>query len=530
MKNNTLANELELWGIERDYCLFTDGSIGFGFDVTPIDVSSFSDEGINQFAESLKNFINSLPPGTDVQFVQDIEAGNNEVIRTYEGLNENHDNIISNELTKAKIEKFEKMDVAGILPFHSLKVFMRKPFESALIKPSLFISKKKSLKITEERLVSEIQTIERLKNDFLQQFETLGLEARSLSGKQILNLAYKQWNPERELSLGNYNPENVRDDLLFTDVYIDELGFDLSTTHHKVISLKTLPENTYASMARLLRHLPFNSRTFLSIHIPDQTKEIESLQSQRRVAFSMAMGKTTGVSDLESQSKLQDLEQLLEETMSSNEKVFHVSLNILLRSINEDDLNDQVSQTLSLIRELSGSEGLVETIASFDIFKQMSVPNARSTERSRRLKSSNLSDLIPIYAPWRGHKKPSLMLRSSSGSLLSFDPFDSSHSNANQLISAGSGAGKSFFCNLFILQTLKEKSKVFFVDIGGSYRKLCENLDGQYIPLGVDCGISINPFDLPDGETEPTHHKIKFLVGLVELMTKEENSIGLPKL
>lgn len=530
MKENNLANELELWGIEKDFTLFTDGSIGFGLDITPIDVSSFDDDNINQFTEALKNFINSLPPNTDIQFVQDIKAGNDQTINDYENLNQNPDNILSNDLAIEKISSFRTMDEAGVLPFHSLKVFIRKPFESALVKSSLFVSKKKSLKITEENLNRELKTAERLKNDILQQFESLNLEATLLPANEILKLVYKQWNPTRQENLQRYNPENVRDDLLFTDVYIDESGFDLSNMHHRVISLKSLPENTFASMARLLRHLPFDSRTSLSVHVPDQTKEIESLQSQRRVAFSMAMGKTSGVSDLESHSKLRDLEELLEEMIATGEKIFHVSLNILLRSHDEEDLNDQVSQTLSLIRELSGSEGLVETIASFDIFKQMSVPNARSKERSRRLKTSNLSDLIPIYAPWRGHPKPSLMLRSSAGSLLSFDPFDSSHTNANQLISAGSGAGKSVFCNLFILQTLKENSRVFFVDIGGSYQKLCENLDGQYIPLGVDCNISINPFDLPPGEKEPSHHKIKFLVGLVELMTKEETSLGLPKL
>ena len=84
--------------------------------------------------------------------------------------------------------------------------------------------------------------------------------------------------------------------------------------------------------------------------------------------------------------------------IATGEKVIHVSLNILLSSKDEEELEDQVTQTLSLIRELSGSEGLVETVASFDIFKQMSIPNARSTERSRTMKTSTVVDLIPAYA------------------------------------------------------------------------------------------------------------------------------------
>lgn len=72
--------------------------------------------------------------------------------------------------------------------------------------------------------------------------------------------------------------------------------------------------------------------------------------------------------------------------------------------------------------------------------------------------------------------------------------------------------------------------KTYIVDIGGSYKKLCENLEGQYIPFGVDHGLSLNPFDLGLMETVPSSHKIKFLLGLVEMMTKEEGEKRIPKL
>ena len=72
--------------------------------------------------------------------------------------------------------------------------------------------------------------------------------------------------------------------------------------------------------------------------------------------------------------------------------------------------------------------------------------------------------------------------------------------------------------------------KIFIVDIGGSYKKLCENLNGQYVPIGVDKGLSLNPFDLAANETTPSSHKIKFLVGLVEMMSKEVGEKRIPKL
>ncbi|PIU00989.1 MAG: hypothetical protein COT74_00310 [Bdellovibrionales bacterium CG10_big_fil_rev_8_21_14_0_10_45_34] len=351
-----------------------------------------------------------------------------------------------------------------------------------------------------------------------------------LTSDQIASLLYQQWNPSRRLPFKSYNPEEVRQSLLFSDVGIDLNGFAIGSTYFRVVSLKSLPDQTYSTMASTLRAFPFKSRLYVTVHVPDQMKEIESLQTQRRIAYSMVAGKRTGVSDLESNAKFQDLESLLEQMIAQGQKVFQVSVNVLLQSESESELEIQLDTVLSKFRELAGAEGLTETLAAFDIFSQVALPNARSKERSKKIKTGNLCDLLPLYGAWPGHSQPSILLKSRSGSILTFNPFDSSMSNSNQLISGASGSGKSVMVNILILQMLKENPKVFFIDIGGSYRKLAENLGGQYVDLGVNDHLSINPFDLLAGETKPSSHKIKFLVGLIELMTKEDGVDRLPRL
>ena len=108
-------------------------------------------------------------------------------------------------------------------------------------------------------------------------------------------------------------------------------------------------------MAAGLRELPFKSKLFVTVHSPDQMKEIETLQTQRRVAYSMAVGKKTGVSDIESTAKLHDLESLLEQMIAQGQKVFHVSISVLLQSESEEDLENQVDAALSKFREMSGA-------------------------------------------------------------------------------------------------------------------------------------------------------------------------------
>ncbi len=532
-----LADKLQLWGFQDNFIIFSDGSLGFGCDLTPVDVSAWDNDKINGFAEKISQFLNGLPSQTDIQFIQEIK---NEALATveahgaldkYKAENPALGSDLASTLAKERVERFKDYAENSILPFHSLKIFIRRPFSQNQIKKIPFFSKSKLFsKITEETLSFELSKIRQIQEDVVRSLENLGVRVKKLKADDIVTLCYELWNPTRPISIDGYDPEDARSSLLFTDATISEKGFSLSDMHHRVISLKLLPDHTYASMTRILRELPFDSSVFLTIHVPDQQKEIENLQLSRRLAFSMARGKKTGVNDIESEAKLEDLETLLSEMVSQGEKVFQISLNVLLRSRDQFELENQVSETLMRIRELSGSEGMVESLASFDIFSEFALPNARAKERMRRVKTSTLSDLLPIYGPWRGHDKPSLLLRSRYGSLVSFDPFSNTLTNSNQIVSGGSGVGKSFLTTILLLQLLKEKPKIYMLDIGGSYKKLCENLNGQYLPLGLVENISVNPFDLPAGEKIPSSSKIKFLVGLVEMMTKEVDDPGLKRL
>lgn len=531
MKTDVLCDELEIWGFEKNFIVFDDASLGFGLKLNPIDVSFQSDEGKDALTSSVIQFLNGLSSNLDIQIVCDIKDGNEKDISEFERLSKKSGNITAKALASQRAEMYRSFDQAGVIPKYNFYLFVRRPMTTALTnKPKFKLKPEKYPEIAEERFLKEIEQIERLQSDMIQNLKHLSVTAKPLNSTDVVTLMYDEWNPDRGVPFQNYNPENVRSSVTFSDVLISPTGFSMGGVKHKVLSLKLWPEITYSCLGAALQSLPFGARLYFTIHSPDQTKEIESLQTQRRMAFSLARGRSSGAHDIESEAKLQDLETLLGQLVASGEKVFHISLNILLKSQSDSELEDKVNQALLAVRGLSGSEAMVESIAAFSVFSQMAVPNARAKERSKRVKTSNLADILPIYGPWAGTQGSSLLFRSNQGTLLKFDPFDSEFSNSNQLISGGSGSGKSYLCNLILMQMLKENPKVFFVDIGGSYKKLCENLDGQYIPLGVDATISLNPFDLAMGQETVTPEKVKFLLGLIELMTKEDGENRLPKL
>ncbi|GLU56506.1 transposase [Dyadobacter frigoris] len=66
--------------------------------------------------------------------------------------------------------------------------------------------------------------------------------------------------------------------------------------------------------------------------------------------------------------------------------------------------------------------------------------------------------------------------------------------NRNTFIVGPSGSGKSFFTNNMVYYMLTAKMHVSIVDVGHSYKKLCETMNGRYITYTAENPISFNPF------------------------------------
>ena len=84
-----------------------------------------------------------------------------------------------------------------------------------------------------------------------------------------------------------------------------------------------------------------------------------------------------------------------------------------------------------------------------------------------------------------------------SSSLVVFDRFNSKLPNANSIILATSGAGKSFTTKLEILRYLLLWTEVIVIDPENEYKALVEKVWWTYINVSVNSQQFINPFDLP---------------------------------
>jgi conjugal transfer ATP-binding protein TraC len=518
-----LSDLLQIWGFQDDFCIFSDGSLGFALKLTGKDLKALSDDDVSSFSLKLNGLLNSLPEELKLQFVMTVCDDNVEVLERYRKLSIDTLNTVAKTLAESRYHKLCHESSLGLIPRYEIEVFVRRSFGNDLFsKTNGFRKNKKTFtEIGEENFLIEIKSFEQLRDQIIREFANAGISSEIVNSNKLFKKLYKQWNPAREIEKDDYNPNHLRENIIFTDALVYEDGFALGTIHHRVLSLKLIPQEVFSGMSQAFLNLPVGAKLFLSIHIPNQAIELKSLQTQRRVSYSMSEGKK-GVRDLESESKFRDSESLLDELLSQEEKVFKMSLQVVLASADQTELGLMTREALLTFRALNGAEGMTESLAGFDIFSEICLPNASTRERVKKMKTSYLTEFLPLANTWAGHENPRVLFKTTSDTLLSIDPYSSTLSNFNQIICGASGSGKSFVATNIIAQLQKDNPRTFIIDVGGSYRKLCSIIDGQYILLTLDSNIALNPFDLPPNELRPSPQHIKYLVSLVEKMTIEE--------
>lgn len=105
--------------------------------------------------------------------------------------------------------------------------------------------------------------------------------------------------------------------------------------------------------------------------------------------------------------------------------------------------------------------------------------------------------------------------------LVIFDRY--SLENANMVVFAKSGAGKSFTVKLEALRSMMLGADILIIDPENEYQKLSDAVGGSYIRLSLSSDTRINPFDLPrvidnDEAEDALRANLVTLHGLLRLM------------
>ncbi len=98
--------------------------------------------------------------------------------------------------------------------------------------------------------------------------------------------------------------------------------------------------------------------------------------------------------------------------------------------------------------------------------------------------------------------------------------------NRNKFILGPSGSGKSFFTNHMVRTYYEQGTHVVLVDVGHSYKGLCDLVNGYYFTYSESNPIRFNPFYISEGDTLDTEKKESIKTLLLALWKKDDETFN----
>ncbi|MEZ7507256.1 TraG family conjugative transposon ATPase [Flavobacterium sp. Arc2] len=98
--------------------------------------------------------------------------------------------------------------------------------------------------------------------------------------------------------------------------------------------------------------------------------------------------------------------------------------------------------------------------------------------------------------------------------------------NRNKFILGPSGSGKSFFTNHMVRSYYEQGTHVVLVDVGHSYKGLCDMVKGYYFTYDEDNPIKFNPFYISNGDILDTEKKESIKTLLLALWKKDDETFN----
>ncbi len=232
------------------------------------------------------------------------------------------------------------------------------------------------------------------------------------------------------------------------------------------------------------------------------------------------------------ETALRDVELLRDTLQQAQEKLFSVGVYIAIYADTFDDLARLESQIVS-----SMEAKLVyikpALFQQLDAFLSVMPLGQDKISVTQPMNSAPISSFFPFVSEDLTSDRGVLYgINRHNNSLVIFDRF--SLENANQVVFAKAGAGKSYATKLEIIRSLMMGVDVLVIDPENEYKRLAESFGGSFFNISLSSREHINPFDIPivpENETaaDVLRSHIVTLAGLVKMMlgkvTPEEDAI-----
>lgn len=204
------------------------------------------------------------------------------------------------------------------------------------------------------------------------------------------------------------------------------------------------------------------------------------------------------------QVALEDAQVLQEELVKGAERFFQFGLYVTIPADSKEELeaiSKQVESTLGALLLVPKHA----TLQQEEAFKTTLPQGTDHIFITRNMDTTSLATTFPFISSTLTQNTGIMYgVNEHNGSLVIFDRFN--QENANSVIFAKSGAGKSYLVKLEALRSLMFGTEIIVIDPEEEYKNVCEAIGGEHITFSFSSPAKINPFDLSgvyeEGENE----------------------------
>ncbi len=228
------------------------------------------------------------------------------------------------------------------------------------------------------------------------------------------------------------------------------------------------------------------------------------------------------VRDPQLEAQINDAEELRDKLQVGEDRFFRFGLYLTIYGKDEKDLEEVGRKVESIF----GTSLVYTKPATIQMEQGFNSTLPMQTDQlliRRNMDTGAISTSFPFTTANLSRNEGILYgINRHNNGLVLFDRF--SLENANMVVFAKSGAGKSFAIKLECLRSLMMGVEVIIIDPENEYRTLCDAVGGSFLHLSLASDTRINPFDIPktidpEEADNALRANIIMLHGLLRLMT-----------
>jgi type IV secretory pathway VirB4 component len=406
---------------------------------------------------------------------------------------------------------------------------------------SFALSQKKAIQRGRKEHETHLAEFESILRGIESSLETAEIGPRRLATQQLFDELQAAQHPRRR-DRRPYIPgeemltyRSARDQVTHASIRHEAENYlNIDGYLYSVVSLKELPDATFPGMLQKFSTLGFPLVVSGQVEIPDQVKILKAYK-KRLQKMTAAQKDANGnfKSNPEAEVAQAQLIQVQRDIISSSLKTAKLSLSVIVRTSHEAEsfrdlesaereISNRTQEVLNAFTHMNGARAVVETIAKRRIFIGTLPGMGETDKREQDMLTPNAADLVPVEMPWTGTRKSPLMLfETPYRQLIPYSMFDPDLSDANGLLMAKTGGGKTLAAQQMLLMAARNNARVSILESGDSYRPLVELMGGKMVQMSLDSTQTINPWDLLDGGMTPANDQLAFLKNLTRHMLGE---------